>query len=220
MKKEILSGKLIPYDLPTEELEVMMSSPIMKDFSLACEALSYKKEPEAYHIMKSHINSKDKYRRLYILKTIFRHPQAVELVDFLEDAITSDDFLFVENGLMMISDYRIQVSEPLLIAAVLKYCNELYTAVGALKTLKINEHNFEEITKIFTSCTKCAQKEIFGEILCDGYLPQKATELFGLFKKDAFAKIRLLALEIGKNYGFDTSDFLSDPDGHIRKAVP
>ena len=49
MKKEILNGTPIPYELSIEELEKMLSSPIMKDFSLACEALSYKNDPKAYH---------------------------------------------------------------------------------------------------------------------------------------------------------------------------
>ena len=215
----ILNGTLIPYDLPIQELEKMLYSPIMKDFSLACEALSYKSDPKAYQIMKTHINSKDKYRRLYILKTIYRHPEAVELVDVLESAITCDDFLFVENGLIVVSEYGIKVSERILVTAVRKYCADLYTAVGALKTLAINNENYEEITEIFTVCSKCAQKEVLANILCNGYLPQKSKELFELFKKDAFGKIRLLALEIGKKYGLDVDDFLTDPDGHIRKAV-
>ena len=40
MRKEILSGAPIPYDLPTAELVKMLSSRDMKEFSLACEALS------------------------------------------------------------------------------------------------------------------------------------------------------------------------------------
>ena len=35
MKKEILNGTRIPYELSVEELSKMLSSPIMKDFSLA-----------------------------------------------------------------------------------------------------------------------------------------------------------------------------------------
>ena len=92
MKKEMLNGTRIPYELSVEELNKMLSSPIMNDFSLACAALSYKNDVAAYEAMKNHINDKDKYRRLYILKTIFRHPNAVELVDFLESAILSEDF--------------------------------------------------------------------------------------------------------------------------------
>ena len=219
MKKELLNGSPIPYDLPIEELRAMMSSPVMKDFSLACEALSHKNASEAYQIMKAYINDKDKYRRLYVLNTIFRYPEAVELVNFLENAIASDDFLFVEHGLTVVSDYGIKVSEPLLLAAVRNHCDKLSVAVGALKTLAINESNFEEIKRIFTFCTKCLQKEVLGKTLCEGYLPQKAKELFELFRRDTFAKIRWIAFEIGKRYGFDTKDFLLDTDGHIRKRV-
>ena len=219
MKKELLNGTPIPYDLPIEELRAMMSSSVMKDFSLACEALSHKNDSEAYHIMKAYINDRDKYRRLYVLTTIFRYPEAVELIDFLENAIASDDVLFVENGLTVVSDYGIKVSEPLLLAAVKNHCDELSVSMGALKTLAINEDNFEEIKRIFVFCTKCLQKEILGETLCEGYLPQKAKELFELFRRDTFAKIRWIAFEIGKRYGFDTKDFLLDTDGHIRKRV-
>ncbi len=129
MKKEMLNGDLIPYNLSAEELEVMMTSAVMKDFTIACEALSYKNDSEAYRIMKSYINDKDKYRRLYILKTIFRHSEAVELVDFLEEAITSDDFLFAENGLLVVSAYKIKVSDALLLSAVCKHLPKLYTGI-------------------------------------------------------------------------------------------
>jgi hypothetical protein len=219
MRKEILNGTPIPYDLSIEELKAMMSSSVMKDFSLACEALSYKNEPNAYHIMKAYVNDKDKYRRLYILKTIFRHAEAVELVDFLENAIASDDFLFVENGLSVVCEYSIKVPESLLISAIKKYCNQLYTAVGALKTLENSNENFEQIIEIFNVCSKCAQKEVISEILCNTYLPQKASELFDLFSNDHFGNIRLIGLKIGKKYGFDVSKFLFDTDGHVKKAA-
>ena len=219
MKKEMLNGTPVPYDLPIEDLKEMMASSLMKDFTLACEALSYKNDPEAYKIIKAYINDRDKYRRLFVLKTIFRYPEAVELVGYLENAIASDDFLFVSNGLMIAIEYGIKVSEPLLIAAAKKYCDELYTALDALRLLTISESNFEEIKSVFTSCTKSAEKEISGRILCDGYLPQKAKELFELFRHDKFAKIRTIALEIGNKYDFDTGDFLSDIDGHIRKRA-
>jgi hypothetical protein len=39
MKKEILNGTPIPYDLSVDTLKEMISSPMMKDFALACEAL-------------------------------------------------------------------------------------------------------------------------------------------------------------------------------------
>ncbi len=219
MKKEILNGDVIPYDLPVDQLKEMMASSVMSDFSLACEALSYKNDSEAYRIMKSYIGDKDKYRRLYILKTIFRHHEAAELVDFLEEAIASDDFLFVENGLLIVADYQVKVAESLLLSVVDQYLPQLDLGILALKTLDANETHYSELIKLFKKAEKCSQKELISEILRGKYLPLKSKELFDLFSNDFFAKIRGLALEIGKKYGFDIGGFLSDADGHIRKAA-
>ena len=219
MRKEILNGTPIPYDLSIEELKAMMSSSVMKDFSLACEVLSYKNEPNAYHIMKAYVNDKDKYRRLYILKTIFRHAEAVELVDFLENAISSDDFLFAENGLIVIAEYKIKISDSLLLSAVTKHLPNLYTAVRALNTLDICEENYTKLTALFSKAEQCSQKECIGEILANKYLPSKSKELFELFSHDKFGKIRIFAIKIAKKYGYDLSVFLSDEDGHVRSLA-
>ena len=127
MKKEILNGTPIPYELETKELTVMLSSPDMKQFSLACEALSHKDEIEAYDALKAHLNDKDKYRRLCVLKTIFRHGVAVELVGVLENAIASGDFLFVRNGLEVVCEYGIAVDGELILAACKRWLPDLNT---------------------------------------------------------------------------------------------
>ncbi len=219
MKIEILYGTRVPYELSVEELSKMLSSPVMKDFSLACEALSYKNDNAAYEVMKSYLNDKDKYRRLYILKTIFRHPNSVELVDFLENAISSEDVWFAENGLRVISEYRVKVSDSLLLSAVNKHLHELYTSVRSLITLDVTEENYTNITMIFSKAEQCVQKEVIGEVLIHNYLPSKSKELFELFSRDKFAKIRLLAVNIAKEYHYDVSAFLSDEDGHVRKLA-
>ena len=216
MKKEILNGTRIPYELSVEELSKMLSSPIMKDFSLACEALSYKNDVTAYEAMKPFINDKDKYRRLYILKTIFRHPNAAELVAFLENAISSDDLLFVENGLIVIAEYKIKISDSLLLSVVTKHLPNLYTAVRALNTLDVCEENYAKLTALFSKAEQCSQKEFIGEILANKYIPSKSKELFELFLRDQFAKIRLFAVKIANHYGYDLSVFLSDENGHVR----
>ena len=219
VKIEMLNGTRVPYELSVEELIKMLSSPVMQDFSLACEALSNKNDVAAYEAMKSHINDKDKYRRLYILKTIFRHPNAPELVDFLENAISADDFLFVENGLIVISEYKIKVSDPLLLAVVNKQLPKLNTAVHALVTLDITEENYTKLSELFLKAEQCVQREIIGKLLIDNYLPSKAKEVFELLRHDQFPKIRLLAIEIAQRYGYDLSEFLSDEDGHVRKMA-
>ena len=219
MKKEILNGTRIPYELSVEELSKMLSSPIMKNFSLACEALSYKNDVTAYEAMKPFINDKDKYRRLYILKTIFRHPNAAELVDFLENAISSDDFLFMENGLIVIAEYKIKISDSLLLSVVTKHLPKLYTAIRSLTTLEICEENYTKLVALFTRAEQCSQKEFIGEVLAANYLPSKSKELFELFSCDKFAKIRLLAIKVAKKYGYNLSVFLSDMDGHVRNLA-
>ena len=219
MKKEILNGTRIPYELSVEELSQMLSSPNMKDFSLACEALSYKNDVTAYEAMKSYINNKDKYRRLYILKTIFRHPNAVELVNFLENAISSEDFLFVDNGLIVISEHQIKVSDSLLLSVVTKHLPKLYTAIRSLNTLDICEENYIKLTALFSRAEQCSQKEFIGEILIKKYLSSKSKELFELFRSDRFAKIRLFAVKIAKKYDYDLSVFLFDEDGHVRNLA-
>ncbi len=219
MKKEILNSSRIPYELSVEELSKMLSSPIMKDFSLACEALSYKNDDAAYKAMKSCINDKDKYRRLYVLKTIFRHPNAVELVNFLENAITSEDFLFVENGLIVISEYQIKVSDSLLLSVIHKHLPKLYTAIRSLNTIDISEENYSKLITLFSKAEQCVQKEIIGKVLADNYLPSKSKELFELFSRDTFAKIRLLAIKVAKKSRHNLSFFLSDIDGHVRNLA-
>ncbi len=220
MKKEILNGTPIPYDLPVEDLKAMMSSSVMKNFSLACEALSYKNGSEAYQIMKSHINDRDKYRRLYVLKTIFRHPQAAELVGFLENTIVSDDLLFVEHGLGVVSDYKIKVSDSLLLSVVCKHFSNLgYTAVRSLSMLTACEYHYAKLIELFKQAKRCVQKELVGEILIEKYLPSKSKELFDLFSQDGIAKIRLLALKLAVKCGYNISSFLSDIDGHVKKLA-
>lgn len=220
MRKEILNGTPIPYDLPIEDLKEMMASSVMKDFSLACEALSYKNDPQAYEIMKSHINDKDKYRRLYVLKTIFRHPEAAELVGVLENAIASDDFLFVENGLTVIADCKVKISDSLLLSVVCKHFERLsWTAIRALDILAVNEAHYVKLTELFGRAERCIQKELIGEILIGQYLPDKSEDLFALFAKDGNAKIRYLALKLADRYGYHILGFLSDMDGHVKKLA-
>lgn len=220
MKKEMLNGTLIPYDLPTEDLKAMMSSAVMKDFSLACEALSYKNDIEAYKIMRSFINDRDKYRRLYVLKTIFRHHEATELVGFLEKSMMSDDLLFVEHGLAVVSDYKIKVSDAILLSVVCKHFSNLgCAAVRSLSMLTVSDAHYAKLIELFKQEKRCSQKELVGEILIKQYLPQKSDELFDLFRCDSIAKIRLLALKMANILGYNISSFLYDMDGHVKKLA-
>lgn len=219
MRKKILNGAPIPYGASIEELKMCLSSPSMKDFSLACEALSHSNHPEAYAAMKAYINDEDKYRRLYILKTIFRHPQATELVNRLEESLAAEDVLFVRTALIVIATHNIKVSDALLLSTVAHNLPELCTELQALHALTPSEENYLRLTGLFNKAITCSQKEYIGEVLSSQYLPAKASDLFELFRQDPFAKIRILSLNLGKKYDFDISDFLHDSDGHVRKMA-
>jgi hypothetical protein len=77
-----------------------------------------------------------------------------------------------------------------------------------LETIEVNETNFKRLIKWFELSANCGQKEVLGEILVKKYLPEKADELYSRFSTDDFAKIRMIALRIGKEYKFDVSGFL------------
>ena len=220
MRKKILNGAPIPYGASIEELKMCLSSPSMKDFSLACEALSHSNHPEAYAAMKAYINDEDKYRRLYILKTIFRHPQATELANRLEESLAAEDVLFVRAALTVIAEHKIKVEGAALVAAILRHLPDLGGELLALHTLTSGEENYTRLTKLFKKATTCNQKEFISKVLLSRYLPEKASDLFELLRHDPHAKIRVLAVKIGQEYGFEVSEFSHDPDGHVRKQAP
>ena len=219
MKLELLNGTPIPYNASTKELKQRLSSSSMKDFSLACEALSYANDPEAYAAMKAYIDDEDKYRRLYVLKTIFRHPQATELTDRLEMSLVSEDILFVRAALTVIAEHNINVADAALVAAIFRNFPDLCGELLTLRTLTPSEENYTRLTKLFQKATTRSQKEFISEVLLTQYLPAKASDLFEVFRYDPHAKIRSLSVKIGREYGLDISDFLHDPDGHIRKQA-
>lgn len=197
MRNEMINGRPVPYDLPVDELEVLLISGDMSDFAVACEALSYQTGDKAFALLKRFITDQDKYKRLYVLKTIFRHPKALQLKSFLEECLLSDDVLFARNGLSVVGQYGIEVTEKSVLSAVLKYLPDLHcTNLYALKILSTSDENFLNLIRIFKRSKACGQKEVIGEILLEIYSHSHAEELYALFSKDNFLKIRLLADKI------------------------
>ena len=195
----MINGKPVPYDLSVDELVALLTTGDMSDFTVACEALSYQIEDRAFALLKSYMADRDKYKRLCVLKTIFRHPKAVQLKAFLEECLLSDDALFVHNGLSVVGVHRIEISEQAVLSAVLKHLPDLHcTELYALGILRISDENFQNMIRIFKCANACGQKEIIGEILLEKYSHSHAEELCALFSVDNFSKIRLLAKKIEK----------------------
>ena len=199
MRTEMINGIPVPYDLSVDELEALLISGNMSDFAVACEALSNQSDERAYQLLKKYITDKDKYKRLCVLNTIFRHPMAVQIKSFLEDSILSDDFLFVHNGLGVVGQYEIEVSEKAVLSAVSKHLSDLnFTDLYALKILSTSDENFLNLIRIFKRAKGCGQKEVIGGILLEKYPHSHAEELYALFLSDHFLKIRSLADRIEK----------------------
>lgn len=166
--KEIINGVIVPYDKSIEELEAMTETDDMSQFVVACEALSYKAEKKAFEILKKYSTSKDKYKRLCVLKTIFRHPESKNEKMFLEESLLSEDVLFAENGLQIVCEHGILVAENVIISAVEKHFSKLfYASLNALETIEVNETNYKRLVEWFELSVSCGQKRSaerdFGE---------------------------------------------------------
>ena len=220
MRAEKINGIPVPYDKSIQELEELLLTGNMNDFAVACEALSHKTEHNSFELLEGYITHKDKYKRLCVLKVIFRHPESPKLKWFLEESLLSKDILFAENGLKIVYAHNIDLKSSIILTAVRNHFHELhYTSLYALLCLDVNDESFFALVELFEKSRSCGQKEVLCKILAEKYLPYKPRELFDLLSKDSFPKIRLMAVRIGKKYSFDVSQFAFDSDGHVRKEA-
>ena len=212
MKKSIFDGASATCDKTLSELREMMASSEMKDFTVACEELSYMDSDEAFEIMRPYLDHKDKYRRLYVLKTIFRHPRAADISYYLEEAILSSDKLFVENGLLTVGRYGIKIPEEIIWFGV-ENSDLSYNDMRAIKLLDASPENYKKILDIFFgegifNKRIYWQKIFIADILREKYIPEKAEELYRIFATDGFADIRFRAMKIADDFGFDKETLL------------
>ena len=216
--KTEINGHPVPHGLPKEELYGLLASDSMTDFVLACEALSTLSDEETCDRMGAYLTHPDKYRRLAVLKVIFRNPHGVKYLHALEEAIASEHILFAENGLCVAYECRMPVSDPVILAATRRHLGELFS-LHALDLLSVSEENYRALTEILPLCVTSLQQEILADILARRYADAHAPELFGLFSASQYPKTRLQAVELGLRYGFDLTALQKDLDGHVRKAA-
>lgn len=215
--KTEINGRPVPYGLPGEELYSLLASESMTDFVLACEALSALSDRETCDRLGAYLTHPDKYRRLAVLKVIFRNPFAVSYWPALEEALLSEDILFAENGLRVAHECRVPVSESAILTAIRRHLARLY-APYALELLTVSEENYLALTRIFSQCVTSLQQEVLADILVRAYADTHAAGLFALFSASRYPKVRCAAANLGLAHGFDLTVLQSDPDGHVRKA--
>jgi hypothetical protein len=142
------------------------------------------------------------------------------LKNFLEESILSNDILFAENGLKVAFEYEFDISDNVIFTAIKKHIKNLCsTSLYVLNKTDVNGANFSKLVELFKQTEVSSQKEVLGEILFGKYTPEKAQDLFDLFSNDDFSKVRLLAVKIGKKYGFVIETLKFDADGHVRKEA-
>ncbi len=216
--KPVINGRPVPYGLPKEELFTLLSSESMSDFTVACEALSVLPDEDVCDRLGAYLTSPDKYRRLAVLKVIFRHPRAVRLAPALEEAVMSEDSLFAENGLRVAYENRVPLSETAILTATRRHIKTLH-APDALDLLTVSEGNYQALTEIFASCVTSLQQEVLADMLARKYGETHAADLFALFSASKYPKVRRQAVGLSLRFGFDLTALQNDPDGHVRKAA-
>ena len=219
MRLEYLNGSIVPYDLSFDELVNMLHSSTMKDFCLACEALSEIKSQEAYKVLKQYLYDKDKYKRLYVLKIIFKNSLAVELTEELEKALLSDDILFVEAGLFIVKEYNVRVKENILKEAIIKNFDSLSYSLSSISVFEASRENFDFIVKLYEKSNESVKFEIISETLYYSYGKLYSQEIFDLISNSKNDKARYYAAKLAIDCGFDITQFQNDKNGHIRKLV-
>ena len=212
MRKVNFKGASTSCGKSLSELREMIASPEMKDFTVACDELSRMDSDEAFEIMRPYLDHKDKYRRLYVLKTIFRHPRAADISYYLEEAILSSDKLFVENGLLTVGKYGIKIPEEIIWFGV-ENSDLSYNDMRAIKLLDASPKNYKKILDIFFgegifNKRIYWQKIFIADILREKYFPEKAEELYHIFATDGLAYIRFRAMKIADDFGFDKATLL------------
>jgi hypothetical protein len=213
--KNSINGRPVPYGLPKEELFSLLSSESMSDFVVACEALSVLPDEDVCDRLGAYLTSPDKYRRLAVLKVIFRNPAAVKYLPALEEAILSEDPLFAENGLRAAYEHRLPVAESTILAVHRLIIWYPY----ALDLLSVSEGNYRALIEIFAACVSSLQQGITADILARKYADTHAAELFRLFSASTYPEVRRMAALLGLRFGFDLTALRNDPDGHVRRAA-
>lgn len=202
MKKEKLNGKDIPYDDPIDVLIQKLNSHHMGDFSLACEALSYKKEPEAFFALKEFICNKDVYRKRYVLETIFRHSMAISVLPKIEEMLKTSDRLITETIMLSMIQYNLTVKDDTVFNVLDRLGSELSSlALSITKHLSISDYNYNKLLSLFQSaCYNLSQKTVIAEALYSyaELSDDHFMKLFDLFSINKSSHIRMLAVNLAK----------------------
>ena len=218
-RKLLLNGETIPHDAPISVLKEMMRGTQMQDFSLACEALSWRRDEEAFHLLVEQLDAKDRWRALYAFHVIYRSPYSKGLAPYAVKRLESEDETFARAALRVLEEYDLPCPEELVKSAIERYFDRLGEELRLLHRLADTPENARLLRYLFFQVRSCSQQEILADVLLERYEKTRAEELYALLGSSACGKVRIKAVELAKRNGLDFSAFRDDPDGHVRKAV-
>lgn len=220
MKQERINGIKVPYELSVAELAEMCNSGKMPDFVVAAEALGAKESVDSFQILRAYLTDQDYYKRLCALKVIASTKYCSEIAKEIEDALSSSKELSCRTALNIVAKQPVTVSEERIKTALMKCISPDNAHICyAANKLSINNENYDFLLKLFQKSSSCLAQEILSEILYHRYCKHHEKELFDLFAGSGYGKIRCLAVDIGKENGFDISRFKNDCDGHVRDRL-
>ena len=222
-RKTMLNGVLIPYDTTFPVLQTMLRSNDMQQFAIACEVLSQRTDLESFNALKDYLTDSDKYKHLYALKTIFRHPRSVMLTHELKNSLLAKDVMFVKTALEIIIEQEILVSDEKIISAIISNINELDSYyIQSLSRVDNNEVNFQSMIHLYQSVVgNNGKRAALARILRGFTSAERFDLLFSMFSRDNYSKVRMEAYQMAIQHKRINllEIFRTDPDGHIRKRV-
>lgn len=222
----ILNGRPVPYDLPLPTLLNMLESNDMTDFALACEILATHKTQEVYEVLKKYLEHKDKYKRRYVWSIIFAFPEAQERITQFTDLFYAKDMIFVNAAFRILLHYRLPVGDIVIFDAIRQHHTQLDAYFyDALLLVQGNEENFQRLLSMYYQMRNQkdnrSKREAVARALQQFWSNDHFEELFALFQKDEFSKIRYIACNMAaeKQRVDLVRQFLDDLDGHVRKLA-
>lgn len=217
----ILNGEPVPVELPLPELARMLDSPDMTGFALACRALSLRKTPDCYTLLRNRFPHRDPYRHRCLLEALYVFPQSAELADYVAQALLSRQEYLVCTALQGIIRGHFTATDALLLTALdqnLDYIVGNYFQV--LNYLEKTDENFQAILSMFRRSSG-QQRAAIARELSYWATSENCQVLFDLLCNEPSSQIRLVGIRIANEFG--RSDLLhshkDDPDGHIRKLI-
>ena len=219
---KFLNGQEVPQNCTINDLRTMLESSDMQTFAIACEALRNSGTTEAYHLLKSKLQVKEKWKYRYILSVIFTFDESIELKNYFINAMQSDDRILVATVLNHLIYKNLWVTDEQILTCVEKNHNFLdgfYYQI--LLRIASTASNTSRIIELLNNSKSDSTKIAVAECLSEFATKDNYIDIYCLFADSNLSKLRMEACRIAGKFGRGDllHTFVKDANGHIRKYV-